>query len=112
MVPCRPRGCSPLIRSAPAPAISRARPPCPQPGPKGWAILPVEDFQAGPAGPEELQYRQLWRAFYDTIAIEGRYNPKCRMTHMPKRYWAMMTEFREAWDTALPEVRTLPPSPQ
>ena len=83
-----------------------------QPGPGGWAILPVEDFTLGPAGEEELAYRKLWRAFYDTIAIEGRYNPKCRMTHMPKRYWAMMTEFREDWDTALPEVRTLPPSPQ
>ena len=76
-----------------------------RPGPKNWAILPVEDFSLGPAGAEELAYRKLWRAFYDTIAIEGRYNPKCRMTHMPKRYWAMMTEFQEEWDTALPEVR-------
>ena len=30
-----------------------------------------------------------------TIAIEDRYNPKCRMTHMPKRYWENMTEFLE-----------------
>ena len=34
----------------------------------------------------------LWRQFYKTIAIEGRYNPKCRMTHCPKRYWQNMTE--------------------
>ena len=65
-----------------------------QPGPDGWAILPVEDFRVGPADGVELAYRKLWRTFYDTIAIEGRYNPKCRMTHMPKRYWAMMTEFQ------------------
>ena len=65
-----------------------------QPGPRGWAILPVEDFQMGPAGETELAYRGLWRSFYDTIAIEGRYNPKCRMTHMPKRYWGTMTEFQ------------------
>lgn len=83
-----------------------------QPGPNGWAILPVDNFQMGPAGAEELQYRRLWRAFYNTIAIEGRYNPKCRMTHMPKRYWAMMTEFQEDWDTALPEVHTLPSAPK
>ena len=76
-----------------------------QPGPQGCAILPVEDFSMGPAGAEELAYRRLWRAFYDTIAIEGRYNPKCRMTNMPKRYWAMMTEFQKDWDTALPEVK-------
>ena len=41
----------------------------------------------------ELDYRRLWRRFYDTIAIEERRNPKCRMTHMPKRYWNTMTEF-------------------
>lgn len=72
-----------------------------QPGPHGWAILPVEDFSLAAPGAEELSYRRLWRSFYDTIAIEDRYNPKCRMTHMPKRYWAMMTEFQKDWDTAL-----------
>ena len=76
-----------------------------QPGPRGSAILPVEDFSLGPAGTEELAYRKLWQAFYDTIAIQGRYNPKCRMTNMPKRYWAMMTEFQEDYGTALPDVR-------
>lgn len=72
-----------------------------QPG--RWAILPAEDFQMGPAGETELAYRKLWRSFYDTIAIEGRYNPKCRMTHMPKRYWSMMTEFQDEAGAALPE---------
>ena len=82
-----------------------------QPGAGNWAILPVEDFSMGPPGAAELAYRQLWRAFYHTIAIEGRYNPRCRMTHMPKRYWAMMTEFQEEWGTALPEVSSPPPPP-
>ncbi len=83
-----------------------------QPGAGNCAILPVEDFSLGPAGAEELACRKLWRAFYDTIAIEGRYNPKCRMTNMPKRYWAMMTEFQEDYGAALPEVHTLPSGPQ
>ena len=43
----------------------------------------------------ELECRALWRKFYNTIAIESRYNPKCRMTHMPKRFWGDMTEFQE-----------------
>ena len=73
-----------------------------RPGPKGWAILPVEDFSLNSADGTELAYRKLWRAFYDTIAIEGRYNPRCRMTNMPKRYWAMMTEFQT--DAALPST--------
>ncbi|MGE4471130.1 MAG: TIGR03915 family putative DNA repair protein [Desulfovibrio sp.] len=75
-----------------------------QPG--QWAILPVEDLQIGPANEEERSYRRLWRAFYDTIAIEGRYNPKCRMTHMPKRYWGTMTEFQSDEGTS---AHTLPP---
>ena len=62
--------------------------------PRRWAIAPAEDFQPGEPGEEERSYRQLWRRFYDTIAIQGRYNPKCRMTHMPKRYWGTMTEFQ------------------
>ena len=45
-------------------------------------------------GETELDYRRLWRRFYDTVSIEGRYHPKCRMTHMPKRYWNTMTEFQ------------------
>lgn len=60
-----------------------------------WAILPVDDVTLGPADETELAYRAMWRSFYDTISIEGRYNPKCRQAHMPKRYWAMMTEFQE-----------------
>lgn len=58
------------------------------------AILPVENFRLGPAGGVELGWRALWRSFYRTISIEGRYNPRCRMTHMPKRYWGTMTEFQ------------------
>lgn len=63
-----------------------------QPG--QWNIVPMEGLELAPPGQEERQYRALWRRFYDTVAIEGRYNPRCRMTHMPKRYWAMMTEFQ------------------
>lgn len=61
--------------------------------PRQWAIVPLAEFHLGRPNAEELDYRSLWRRFYDTIAIEGRYNPKCRMTHMPKRYWGCMTEF-------------------
>ncbi len=62
--------------------------------PRRWAIVPLEEFEVSAPGQTELDYRQLWRRFYDTIAIEDRYNPKCRMTHMPKRYWNTMTEFQ------------------
>lgn len=63
-----------------------------QPG--QWAIVPLEEFHLSAPEERELDYRRLWRRFYDTIAIEGRINPKLRMTHMPKRYWSTMTEFQ------------------
>lgn len=62
--------------------------------PGQWAIVPMDGFAPAPPGQEELTYRRLWRRFYDTIAIGARYNPRCRMTNMPKRYWNTMTEFQ------------------
>ena len=70
-----------------------------------WAIVPLESFQMEPPDAEEAGYRKLWRQFYDTVAIEGRENPKCRMTHMPKRYWNTMTEFQEEQQGAIPYPR-------
>lgn len=58
-----------------------------------WKILPAEDFRMGPAGAEERAFRAMWRSYFQTIAIEGRRNPKCQSTHMPKRYRHVMTEF-------------------
>lgn len=57
------------------------------------AIVPVDSFVLENPDEEEQMYRELWCEYYDAIAIEGRYNPKCRMSHMPKRYWDVMTEF-------------------
>ena len=47
----------------------------------------------GPAGGTEKAFRELWRRYFRTIAIEGRTNPKCQSTHLPKRYRHVMTEF-------------------
>ncbi len=60
-----------------------------------YEILPVDSLQLDPPSKDEQQYRALWKRFYKTIAIEARYNPKCRMTHMPKRYWENMTEVQD-----------------
>ena len=58
-------------------------------------IRPLADFEMAPPDDSEARYRLLWKRFYDTIAIRERYNPKCRATQMPKRYWATMTEFQD-----------------
>ena len=58
-------------------------------------IVPMAGLPPMRVTQKEIMYRALWKRFYDTIGIEGRYNPKCRMTHLPKRYWAHMTEFQD-----------------
>ncbi len=60
-----------------------------------WAIVEAEDFTVPAPDAQERACRDLWRRFYDTLAIQGRYNPKCRQTQMPKRFWGDMTEFQE-----------------
>ena len=74
-----------------------------------WAILPMEDFDPGPASSREVHYRRLWRRFFQTIAIEDRANPRCQDTHLPKRYRAMMTEFQPDEGEALDPVQGLRP---
>ncbi|MCL2014246.1 MAG: TIGR03915 family putative DNA repair protein [Oscillospiraceae bacterium] len=62
--------------------------------PYNSAIVPISEFVLDSPGTQEQNYRRLWREYYDAIAIQGRYNPKCRMSLMPKRYWDYMTEFQ------------------
>lgn len=58
-------------------------------------ILPLESLPSFETDANEAQYQALWKAFYHAISITARENPRCRMTHMPKRYWAEMTEMRD-----------------
>ncbi|MCI8632380.1 MAG: DNA metabolism protein [Lachnospiraceae bacterium] len=59
-------------------------------------IMPLQELFLEAPTPAEQKYRALWQTYYDTVAIKARYNPKCRMNHMPKRYWKYMTEFGAA----------------
>ena len=57
-------------------------------------IIPLEEFEPPNASLPERQFRRLWQEYYDAIEIKPRHNPRCRMTHMPKRFWGCMTEFQ------------------
>lgn len=48
-------------------------------------IISLDTLELPPATAEELRYRVLWKRFYKTIAIAARENPRCRMTHCPKK---------------------------
>lgn len=61
--------------------------------PGKYEIAPVFGLDLPSPDETELFYRGLWKLFYDTIEVPGRHNPRCRMGHMPKRYWKHMTEF-------------------
>lgn len=50
-------------------------------------LMFVDELTLPEVNSTEVEYRRLWKQFYKTIAIEGRNNPRCRMTLMPKRYW-------------------------
>ena len=41
---------------------------------------------------EEESYQDLWRTYFDHIAIKERINPRCQRNHMPVRYWKHLTE--------------------
>lgn len=60
---------------------------------KGKAeIVPVDRMEFPEISQEEEKFQALWKQFYNTIAIKSRSNPRCRMTHMPKKYWGNMLE--------------------
>ena len=43
----------------------------------------------------ELEYEDLWKTFFKTIAIKERKNLKCQMNFMPKRYWNHLLEMEK-----------------
>ena len=46
------------------------------------------------ADKDESIYQQLWRSYYDAIAIRERLNPRKRRQDMPLRYWKYLTEMK------------------
>ncbi len=46
---------------------------------------------------DEARFRRLWCAFFDTIAVESRNNPKLQMQNIPKRFWADTVELYEKY---------------
>lgn len=59
---------------------------------KTWEIVSAEDLQAPEYSDDELKYRELWKEFYKSVAIDERINLRLRMNNMPKRYWQYMNE--------------------
>lgn len=58
----------------------------------GCCLMPTETLPRLHYTKEERESRKLWKNFYDTIEIRQRRNERCRMNHMPKRFWRNMPE--------------------
>jgi probable DNA metabolism protein len=56
------------------------------------AIVPVDRYEPPEPDEAEENVQSLWKLFYETTAIRERTNPKCRISHMQKRYWKHLTE--------------------
>ncbi|MDF2655972.1 MAG: metabolism protein [Bacillota bacterium] len=59
-----------------------------------WYIADFSDADLPALGEVERDYRDLWKRYFETIAIQERINPACQKRMMPVRYWKNLTEFR------------------
>lgn len=60
----------------------------------GWVLVSTEGMTVPALSENELEYRRLWKGFYDAIAIKERINPELRRQLMPKKYWKNITELQ------------------
>lgn len=57
-----------------------------------WYISDFSTHDIPAISADEEKYRNLWRKYFDTIAIKERTNPRCQRLYMPSRYWKHLTE--------------------
>ncbi len=60
---------------------------------RGWYLVETDELEVPDVSTREHEFRQMWRQFYDAVAISQRRNHKLRQGMMPKWYWRNMTEF-------------------
>lgn len=61
-----------------------------------WYLADTGELVVLTDAPDEQRYQELWRTFYDAIAIKARFNPSLRQNLLPKRFWGNMTEFQRS----------------
>ena len=55
----------------------------------------IEQFTAPALSDDEKKVQALWQAFFKTIAIPDRKNPRLQKSNMPMKYWKYLTEKQE-----------------
>lgn len=59
-----------------------------------WYISDFSEKDLPRYGRCEQEYQDLWKKYFETIAIKERTNPACQKRFMPVRYWKNLTELR------------------
>ncbi len=59
-----------------------------------WFITDAEGLSPPDISKDEVQFRKLWKNFYNSICINERRNPKLQTQMMPKKYRRHITEFQ------------------
>ena len=57
-----------------------------------WVLAEVDSKDLEGLEEKDTQYQELWKEFFNTIAIPGRINPKLQRRLMPVRYWRYLPE--------------------
>lgn len=60
-----------------------------------WYLVKTEQLTLPCQTDNEVYMQKAWKRFYQTIAVESRYNPELRRQFMPKRFWKNITEMQE-----------------
>lgn len=59
---------------------------------KDYSIVSAQNFNIPNITKTEKEYQNLWKTFFDTIAIKERTNSRLQMQFMPKKYWQDLVE--------------------
>ena len=67
---------------------------------QGCLLTHLDEDAVPKAEDDRKLYEELWQRFHESISISERKNLRCQMSHLPKRYWADLTEnlFAEAFE--------------
>ncbi|WP_227018073.1 TIGR03915 family putative DNA repair protein [Sinanaerobacter chloroacetimidivorans] len=58
-----------------------------------WYLSDFQESDLPELSDDEKDFRNLWKEYFETMAIKERINPRCQKRCMPVRYWKNLTEF-------------------
>lgn len=61
-----------------------------------WYITHFTEEKVSNISENEQDYRDLWKQYFESMAIKERINPRCQKNMMPVRYWKNLTEIKLA----------------